>query len=589
MSKSATASIRIAVLMLALVALAVACAPVAAPTPVPPPAATATTAPAATSAPASSAPAASSSSAASAPAATAAPKPTVAPTTAAATSAPASGAPVTIELWAEATSTQAGPPPDDWVGYKAVKEKLGITLKYVIIPTGSDGETKLNAAAAANALPDFFMTVSTSSQRNKCFELYKQGLIAPIDDLMKLMPNRVKTHYDPTSLALTKFDGKQVCTVEVANLPRREGLVIRKDWLDKLGLKAPTTLDELLTVAKAFTTQDPDGNGKNDTYGIGGYWDSGTWGLGNRFNWFVGAYGLPDLWSFANPDKFALNVRDPNYPKALAAFKQLVDAKVIDPDWATINRDEFRIRWPQGRYGIMWEDFAALANQPNYVKFDNNFPAGEWIPLPALKGPAGTTTYYNAYGAIGSVFAMSKKAADAGKGPAIAKLLEWMASPEGYYLYGFGVEGVNYKLTTDGTVTTDGLPDAKLAWNAEGTQNLTQMRNQLIYTNDPKEVAARYVDFKSKNGRTISPMSFYQFFSTQKWVDSKPAQLIVFPSNRADLKRFYDENILGFALGTKPLTDQSWADFLKGLDNLGAAKWETDAKKVLQDNGFAVK
>lgn len=566
------------VLILATLVLIVsACTP--APAPVPP-----TAVPAATQAPASSS---SSSVAASASSASSsAPAPTTAPTAVPPT---AAAKPVDLELWAQATSTQAGPPPDNWIAYKTIREKLGINLKYVIIPTGADGETKLNASAAANALPDFFQTVSTSSERNKCRELYNQGLIAPIDDLMKLMPNRVKTHYDPSSLALTKLDGKQICTVEVPNLPRREGLVIRKDWLDKLGLKAPTTIDELLTVAKAFTTQDPDGNGKNDTYGLGGYWDSGTWGLGNRFNFFLGAYGFADLWSFQNPDKFQLNVRDPDYPKAIAAFKQFVDAKVIEPDWATINRDQFRINWPQGRYGIMWEDFAALASQANYAKFDANFPNGVWVPLAALQGPTGKTPVYNAYGAIGSVFAMSKKAADAGKGPAIAKLLEWMASPEGYYMMGFGVEGVNYKLTSDGVVSIEGLPDPKQAWNAEGTQNLTQMRNQLIFTNDPKEVAARYVEFKSKNGRTISPMSFYQFFSTQKWVDSKPAQLIVFPSNRADLKRYYDENIIGFALGTKPLTDQSWADFLKGLDTLGASKWEADAKKVLQDNGYTVK
>lgn len=572
---SKTKFVTLALLVIAILALAACATPTAEPTKAPPPPASSSVA----SSVASSAPA---SSVASSVAPTAVPPTAVPPTATAAK-------PIDIELWAQATSTQAGPPPDNWVGYTTIKNKLNINLKYVIIPTGADGETKLNAAAAANALPDFFQTVSTSSERNKCIELNKQGLIAPLDDLLKQMPTRVKTHYnDPASLALTKIDGKQMCTVEVPNLPRREGLVIRKDWLDKLGLKAPTTLDELLVVAKAFTEKDPDGNGKNDTYGIGGYWDSGTWGVGNRFNFIMGAYGVPDLWGFANPDKFALNVRDPNYPKALAAFKQFVDAKVIDPDWATINRDEFRIRWPQGRYGIMWEDFAALANQPNYVKFDANFPDGVWAPLPALKGPDGKA-YYNAFGSIGSVFAMSKKAADAGKGPAIAKLLEWMASPEGYYLLGFGVDGVNYKLDKDGVVTTDGLPDAKLAWNAEATQNLTQMRNQLIFVNEPKEVQARYVDFKSKNGRTISPMSFYQFFSTQPWVDSKPGQLITFPSNRADLKRFYDENILGFVLGTKPLNDQAWADFLKGLDGLGAAKWEADAKKTLQDAGYAVK
>lgn len=568
MSKKSLMIVRMVVYTLAITLIAAACAPAAAPTTSPAP----TAAPLATTAPAN----------------TAVPVPTAVPATA--TASP----PVTIELWAQATSTQAGPPPDDWVGYKIIRDKLNINFKYVIIPTGADGGTKVNAAAAANALPDFFQAVSTTSERDQCLQLNKQGLIAPLDDLLKAMPNRVKTHYDPTALALAKFDGKQMCTVEVANLPRREGLVIRKDWLDKLGLKAPTTIDELLVVAKAFTEKDPDGNGKNDTYGIGGFWDSGQWGLSSRFDFFTGAFGLPagstasPGWSFATPDKFGLLVRDPDYPKMLTAFKQFMDAKVIEPDWPTLSRDDFRLRHAQGKYGIMWEDFAALTLQANYAKFDANVPTGEYVALPPLKASTGRTAYLGAFGSVGNYFAMSKKAADAGKGPAIAKLLEWMASPEGYYLLGFGVEGVNYKLV-DGVVTTQGLADPKLAWDAAGTANLTQMRNQLIFTNDPKEVQARYASFKSQNGRTIEPIKFYQFFSTQAWVDSKPGQLIVYPSNRADLKRFYDENIIGFALGTKPLTDAAWADFLKGLDNLGAAKWEADSKKILQDAGYSVK
>ena len=52
---------------------------------------------------------------------------------------------------------------------------------------------------------------------------------------------------------------------------RNEGILIRKDWLDKLGLKVPKTTDEFFEVMKAFTFKDPDGNGKNDTYGLGAY------------------------------------------------------------------------------------------------------------------------------------------------------------------------------------------------------------------------------------------------------------------------------------------------------------------------------
>jgi putative aldouronate transport system substrate-binding protein len=521
-----------------------------------------------------------------APAATTAPTkaPTAAPTavpTVKPTEAPKL---IDIELWAQATSTQAPAMPDDWVGYKIIKEKLGINLKYTIIPTGADGETKINAAAAANALPDFFQAVSTTNARNKILDLNKQGLIAPVDDLLKAMPNRAKTHYNnPTSLAMGQIDGKQMALVEVPNLPRREGLVIRKDWLDKLNLKVPTTMEELFNVAKAFTEKDPDGNGKNDTYGLGGFFD-GTWGAGARFAFFFGAYGVPDLWDWNNAN-FALSVRNPDFYKALTEFRKWNAAKVIDPDWATINRDEFRIRWPQGRYGIMWEDFCALACVANYPKFDNNFPAGEWMAIAAPKGPDGKA-FYGSYGSLGSFFVVSKKAADAGKGAAIAKLLEWMASPEGYYLLGFGVENENYILK-NGVVTTEGLKDPAKAWNAEAMARFTQMRNQLVYDNNVAEVQARYPDFVTeKSKKPMSPMAFYKFFSTQPWVDSTAGNLIVNPSNRADLQRFYNENFQAFALGTKPLTEATWAEFLKTLDSsLSANKWETDAKKALQDAG----
>ncbi len=295
-----TSFVKIALVIMALTLIVAACAPAPTATPVPAP----TKPPAAPAAP------------------TAVP-PTVVPPTAVpptATRVPPTNTPakpIDIELWAQATSTQAPAPPDDWVGYKTILEKLNINLKYVIIPTGADGETKINAAAAANALPDFFQAVSTTNARNKLIDLNKQGLIGQVDDLLKLMPNRVKTHYnDPSSFALANLDGKQMGFVEAPNLPRREGLVIRKDWLDKLGLKMPTTIDELFVVAKAFTEKDPDGNGKNDTYGLGGFFD-GTWGQGNRFAFFFGAYGVPDMWDWDNTANFGLSVRNPNFYKAL--------------------------------------------------------------------------------------------------------------------------------------------------------------------------------------------------------------------------------------------------------------------------------
>lgn len=491
--------------------------------------------------------------------------------------------PVDIELWALATVTEAGAPPEDWIAYDIIREELNINLTYVIVPTGADGEAKLNAAAAANELPDFFQLVSASNDnRGALFTYVELGLVAPAEDLMPLMPERVATHYnDPLLLDLVTFNGHQYGFPEPPPLPRREGLVIRKDWLDALGLEAPTTLEELREVAIAFTEQDPDGNGQNDTYGIGGFLN-GT-GLGTRFDWIFGAYGVAGVWNFDDPANFGLNVRNAQYMDALGYMKSLVDAQVIDPDWPTLSRDDFRARWKQGSFGIMWEDFAALTNQSNYAPFDENFPDAEWIPLPAPLGPNGDAAY-GVYTGRGQIFAMSQQAADEGKGEAIARLLEWMAT-DGYYLLGFGEEGVNFVLDADGNISTEGLDETQ-AYTAPERQPFTQMRNQLIFYNSQQEINARYPTYQTINGRTMMPMDFLGFFQSQPWVDGRGIQVILPPANAADFDRFYNEGLIQFVLGQNELNADNWAAFLAGLDSLGAVEYEASAKQNLIDAGL---
>lgn len=48
----------------------------------------------------------------------------------------------------------------------------------------------------------------------------------------------------------------------------RNGVIIRKDWLENVGLETPKTIDDFYTMLKAFKEEDPDGDGKDDTYGI---------------------------------------------------------------------------------------------------------------------------------------------------------------------------------------------------------------------------------------------------------------------------------------------------------------------------------
>jgi putative aldouronate transport system substrate-binding protein len=530
-------------------------------------------------------PAAAPTAAASAP--TSAPAPAAEPTAAAPAAEPTSAAaattPVDIELWSGASVTEAGPPPDDWSVYQIARDKLGINLKIVLEPSAlNDQDAKINAAAAADALPDLFQV-----NRDIWFRLVENGQVAKVDDLLPQMPQRTKTHYnDENRNKLVTIDGAMYGLPEPGALPHTDGLVIRKDWLDTLGLQAPKTLDEFLTVAKAFTEKDPDGNGQNDTYGYGAYIE-GTGllnlGLGQRFDWIYGAYGAGGVWDVSSAQSFGLQARKPNFLKATQFVKSLIDAKVVDPDWPTLKKDEYRARWKQGKYGIMHENFCALACTANYKDFDTNFPNGEFMVLPPPAGPDGQSAE-GSYAASSRIYAVSQQAIDAGKGPAIARLLEWMASDEGYYLIGFGQEGVNFKRDANGFVTTEGIPPEQ-AWSAKEQQPLTQLRN-LVFINTDVELKARYITFKTKSGRTQDPLAFWQGFDKQPWVNTTAAAIINPPANSADFTRFYSENMVKFVLGQQPLDEPSWTSFVAGLDGLGAKDLEASAKETLTTSGF---
>jgi putative aldouronate transport system substrate-binding protein len=174
-----------------------------------------------------------------------------------------SGAPVDLVVWLDPASSESGPPPDDWVGYKTIKDKLNINLKFTMTPVGPDGTTKLNALAASNSLPDLFQL--STGNRTLLFQYVKQGLLSPVDSLLGMMPTRTAARYNDDNLKkLDTVNGQLYGLQDTAKpgLFKRYGVFIRQDWLDKLGLQTPKTLDDYLAVAKAFTEKDPDGDGK---------------------------------------------------------------------------------------------------------------------------------------------------------------------------------------------------------------------------------------------------------------------------------------------------------------------------------------
>lgn len=180
-------------------------------------------------------------------------------------------------------------------------EKLGIKMETTLL--GGDAgnyDTKLRLAlTGSEELPDVFPVYGTQM----IADMIESGSVKDItEDIEKYMPDRLKEIYDKypeTYYPLTK-DGKIYGIACTPALTEGQVMIIRQDWLDALNLEAPTNMDEFEAVIKAFTEDDPDGNGKADTYGFT-YSGSDIYNTGwvadpiSLFSAYSGKY-LPGMW-----------------------------------------------------------------------------------------------------------------------------------------------------------------------------------------------------------------------------------------------------------------------------------------------------
>ncbi len=486
---------------------------------------------------------------------------------------------VTITLWYGAAITEAGPLPSDWAGYDILREEHGIDLKVSALPSSTtDQDVFIQAAGAANNLADIFM-VSRSVLTN----LVDQGLVAVVDDFYEKMPTRTAQQYDENSIAMTTIDGHSYGLASPGSIDRNEGLLIRKDWLDNLGLEVPTNLDELMEVMKAFTYNDPDGNGRDDTWGYGAFIETNSTLLGypgSRLFPILGAFGVEGLWSF-NEETLGLNIYKPEFYDAMVYIRKMCDEGVMDPNWLSYKKDDFRAAWKQGRFGIMKEQNAAYASQSNYAPFDSNFPDGEWIVIDPPTGPTGLASV-GAYDQNYRIYAISQDAVDAGKADKICELLEWMSSDEGYFLCGWGVEGVNYVLDENGVPVAGDLGD--MAFSGTQGQVYTQLRNMVFYNSDT-ELASRYPTYVTENsGKTMSALTTLREMQSKHWTPAIGSDTM--PTPNADVQRYYEQSLAEFLSGQKALTPENWQAFLDQFNRIGGAAWNEEGVAFARANNL---
>jgi len=482
---------------------------------------------------------------------------------------------IPIEIWYSPYSSAEPPLPEDWFGYKIIEEQLGIKLKANPLPSKKEDQIDyILRSARSNALPDFFMV-----SRDILLQLVKDDKVARVDRMFEMMPNRTRMMYDDTSKKNAQFDGLTYGLCQIGTVEKNEGILIRKDWLDKLHLEIPVTTEDYINVMTAFTYNDPDGNGKDDTYGFGAFIETNNHegGLGRRFSPFFGAFGVAGTCN-STKDNCGLNVRKPEFYEAMDFIRRIVTDKVIDPNWSAYKKDDFRDAWKSGKFGIMREQNGAFALESNYLPFDKKFPTGEWILIDPPVGPNGKSSvgcFTQSY----RTFAVSKRASELGKMPALAKLLEWM-STDGYNIIAYGLEGENYTIDAYGNVSTKDLKNPELAYTKKEITPLIQLRNLVFYGSD-KELLSRYPKWYTQNGKEMDPLKLLRNMQKKKWTQAAGV-----PTASSELINFYKDGLKDFIIGKRNLTKDNWNAWLEEFDKHGGNDWNNKCIDYLYRNNI---
>lgn len=238
-----------------------------------------------------------------------------------------------------------------------LEEKFGVELQITYV-SKSDYDTKLNTLIAAGTLPDIFQTKDQTA-----LDLRNAGKLAELSAAIETSGQAIAAAYGEDGFAELEIneDGK------IYGLNQQSGLYVgnfhfRKDWLEAVGKEVPTTLDELYDVLYAFTYNDPDGDGKNDTYGFTAQMDTEkTW------EHIFAAFGIPYNRNITLEDGTVTRyVKHPNYLRAIEYLRKLYQDGIMDPDFVATTWVEYAEK--------LWN------NEIGIFSFQSVGPCNNWFP-----------------------------------------------------------------------------------------------------------------------------------------------------------------------------------------------------------------
>ena len=274
---------------------------------------------------------------------------------------------------------------------RLIKEKLNIDVKVEFsADTSTDAyRNKMSVLLASGEFPD----VLRYNDRTFFQQAYEGGYIADLTDTFdKYATDAVKayqTNY-ADSFKGASIDNK-LCAFPYMSDNFHQGacLWIRDDWLENTNSTAPKTIDEMVALARKFTFEDPDKDGKNDTFGLALAKNVVQPNYGTLLG-LVGAFGVPGynndgIFYRGDDKKITFSYIQPQMKDALKLVKGMYDEGLIDPEFIVKDVANMETDIGEGKIGMMyhmnWGDW-----HPFNISYQSEGVKTRPYPIPTIEG-----------------------------------------------------------------------------------------------------------------------------------------------------------------------------------------------------------
>lgn len=354
---------------------------------------------------------------------------------------PAADNPVELKI-EEATNTKLD---IEWVSANNYKDKFNVTL-------------------ASGDIPDLILVANPSDPVFR--KAAEQGAFWDVAPYIDQYPN-LKDKIAPIAWEMTSIKGANYGVPRPRPVEGEAFYIIRKDWLENVGLPEPTTPEQLYEVMKAFTTQDPDGNGQNDTIGLAGQADPDGMGLlaevERMFNRAYGEWKLQEDGTLVN-----LTVT-PETRESLVYLTNAYREGLIPLDFASLKLSQVKDMFKAGKAGILVEKAGAM--QEYYEALKATVPDLAFTDL----YPLTNVNEYNPKGSGYSGLNAIPKTVSEDKMKRILAMLDSWSADGVFKLHQQGIEGIHHTLQNGEAV----LNAEKITADAIGEYS------QIVYVADP--------------------------------------------------------------------------------------------------------